>query len=170
MQNAFSLELYYYYFFFFFGEIFNLNLTFSGCHKRDSKARPTRIYTLGTSRGFASRLLRMKGLVTPWFWLIATGIRIFLTFFHANQPQVDKKLGNPLIDQQPIRVKTLCGFKRYTDLCGRGVNGVTTSPWECTSSQICAVNLFLECNKMFVLSLIFFCSLLFIYVQLAVVF
>ena len=50
------------------------------------------------SRGFASRLLRMKGLVTPWL-VIATGIRFFfLTFFHANQPQVDKKFVNPLID------------------------------------------------------------------------
>jgi len=36
--------------------------------------------TLATSRGFASRLLRMKGLVTPWL-LIATGMRIFLIFF-----------------------------------------------------------------------------------------
>ena len=36
--------------------------------------------TLGTSRGFASRLLRMKGLVTPWL-LIATEIRIFLKLF-----------------------------------------------------------------------------------------
>ena len=42
MWNAFSLELYYYYYF--LGEIFNLNLTFSGCHKRDSKARSTQIY------------------------------------------------------------------------------------------------------------------------------
>ena len=53
--------------------------------------------TLGTSRGFASRLLRMKGLVTPWL-LIATEIRIFLKLFYANRPQVDKKLVDPLID------------------------------------------------------------------------
>ena len=38
--------------------------------------------TLGSSRGFASRLLRMKavkGLVTPWL-LTATGILIFFNF------------------------------------------------------------------------------------------
>ena len=139
MWKAFRLELYYYYHCFW--EIFNLNLTFSGFHKRDSKARSTRIYAGYQQRFFFSsaimlfRLLRMKGLVTPWL-LIATGILIFLNFCLRESASSRQEVSESAHWLATHSCKKLCRFKKYPDLCGRGLNGVTTTPWELYMHQL----------------------------------
>ena len=58
------------------------------------------------------RLLRMKGLVTPWL-LIATGIRIFFLNFVLT-----------------------ASSKKYPDGVGEVSAGVTTNPWELYIHQL----------------------------------